>query len=283
MSGISIKEQGLTFIFECLKVYQETWLYALLSILCLIIFIRYKKKNALFLFGWYPLILALTVYNPFLMNTVIEKMGFESEYYRFFWLLPVNFLLAYGAVEFISSTRKVWKKAVIAAVFFGSVLICHKESVLDVLDLSLPQNVYKAEDDLLAISEIIHRDSTEEQPTVALPLEYNLQARQYDPSLKLSIERDKMLYWLGSTTVGSYSAENKKYLYQSRIMEVIYGGNNISPKKLKIALRKTKTDYLVAYKAHQVHDTILEAGCTAVGVTPNAVVYLTRYGEKHKS
>lgn len=283
MSGLSIKEQGIRFIFECLKEYQGTWLYAILSMICLIFIIRYKKKNAGFLFGWYPLILLVTVYNPFLMNPVIEKMGFESEYYRFFWMLPVNFLLAYGVVEGISSCKGLWKKAVIALVFFGTVLIWHKDSLLDAVDLSMPQNVYKVEDDLLMISEIIHADSTEEQPTVALPLEYNLQARQYDPSLKLSIERDKMLYWLGSTTVGSYSAENKKYLYQSRIMEVIYGGNNISPKKLKIALRKTKTDYLVAYKAHQVHDTILEAGCTAVGVTPNAVVYLTRYGEKHKS
>jgi len=282
MSGFSIKEHGLGFIFQCFQEYQGTWIYTVLAILALFFLVLHKKKKAAFLFGGYSLVLLLTVYNPFIMNSVIEKMDFEAEYYRFFWLLPINFLLSYVLVEGIVAAKKWWKKAAIAVLFLGSVLIGHKEVLLDVVDIHLPSNVYKVEDDLLMISELIHADSTEEQPTIALPLELNLQARQYDPALKLSIQRDKMLYWLGNRNVGTYSKDNKSYRYQSVIMEVIYGGQNIRARKLKTALKKTKTDYLVAYKAHAVHETILEAGCTAVGETPNTVIYLTAYGKKHK-
>ena len=91
-----------------------------------------------------------------------------------------------------------------------------------------------------------------------------------------------MMFWLGIDTAGSYTDENQSYRYQSDIMDVIYGGRNTEPSVLKKALAKTRTDYLVAYKKNDVHETIREAGCQAVGETPEAVVYLTSYGKKHK-
>ena len=124
-------------------------------------------------------------------------MDFESEFYRFFWLVPLPFLLAYILVESGVRLKKGWKRAgsLIAAV--GGLVL----SVISLLSSSLPpiysKNVYKVEDDLLTVAELIHRDSTEEEPKVALPLEYNLQARQYDPSLRLTIgaKQDAVLAW----------------------------------------------------------------------------------------
>ena len=46
---------------------------------------------------------------------------------------------------------------------------------------------------------------------------------------------------------------------------------------LRIALNRTRTDYLVAYKKNDIHETILAAGCEAIGETSDAVVYLTLF------
>ena len=282
MRGLSVAEQGFRFIWDCFVKYQGTWAYVLLGFLAVLLALLYRKKEARFLFLWYPLVLLLTVFNPLLMNKVIVKLDFESEFYRFFWLVPLPFLLAYALVETGVQLKKGWKKAALLLAVGGLVLFWNRASLKQITTISIPKNVYKVEDDLLAVTEFIHRDSTEAEPKVALPLEYNLQARQYDPSLHLTIERNKMMFWLGIDTAGSYTDENKSYRYQSDIMDVIYGGQNTDPAVLRKALNRTRTDYLVAYKKNDVHETILAAGCEAVGETPDAVVYLTSFGKNHK-
>lgn len=37
-----------------------------------------------------------------------------------------------------------------------------------------------------------------------------------------------------------------------------------------------------AYKKNDIHETILAAGCEAIGETSDAVVYLTLFGKNHK-
>ena len=84
MRGLSVAEQGLCFIFDCFVKYQGTWTYVLLGIAAILLTLLYRKKEAEFLFLWYPLVLLLTVFNPFLMNKVIVKMDFESRVLPFF-------------------------------------------------------------------------------------------------------------------------------------------------------------------------------------------------------
>ena len=282
MRGLSVAEQGLRFIWDCFVKYQGTWAYLLLGALAVVLVLLYRKKEAAFLFLWYPLVLLLTVFNPFLMNRIIVKMDFESEFLPLFLAgsLAVSTGLYTGGIRSVAEKRL---EAGCASSGGGrSGPFWNRASLRQLATVSIPKNVYKVEDDLLAVSELIHRDSTEEEPKVAFPLEYNLQARQYDPSLHLTIERNKMLFWLGINTAGSYTDENVSYRYQSDIMDVIYGGQNTDPVTLRIALNRTRTDYLVAYKKNDIHETILAAGCEAIGETSDAGVYLTLFGKNHK-
>ena len=114
MRGLSVAEQGLCFIFDCFVKYQGTWTYVLLGLIAVLLTLLYRKKEAEFFFLWYPLVLLLTVFNPFLMNKVIVKMDFESEFYRFFWLVPLPFFLAYALVETGSRLKKGWYFSVIS-------------------------------------------------------------------------------------------------------------------------------------------------------------------------
>ena len=52
-------EQGLRFIWDCFVKYQGTWAYLLLGALAVVLVLLYRKKEAAFLFLWYPLVLLL--------------------------------------------------------------------------------------------------------------------------------------------------------------------------------------------------------------------------------
>lgn len=219
MRGLSVAEQGLRFIWDCFVKYQGTWAYLLLGALAVVLVLLYRKKEAAFLFLWYPAGASSYGIQSVSDEPDYRKKDFESEFYRFFWLVPLPFLLAYILVESGVQLKKGWKRVVLLLAVGGLVLFWNRASLRQLATVSIPKNVYKVEDDLLAVSELIHRDSTEEEPKVAFPLEYNLQARQYDPSLHLTIERNKMLFWLGINTAGSYTDENVSYRYQSDIMD----------------------------------------------------------------
>ena len=55
MRGLSVAEQGLRFIWDCFVKYQGTWAYLLLGALAVVLVLLYRKKEAAFLFLWYPL------------------------------------------------------------------------------------------------------------------------------------------------------------------------------------------------------------------------------------
>ena len=74
--------------------YQNFWkywngaLYLVPYLGCLVYLVYKKDKKLMELFVWPFLILLATVYNPFLMRPIIEKMGWEDRYMRFYWLDP---------------------------------------------------------------------------------------------------------------------------------------------------------------------------------------------------
>lgn len=57
MRGLSVAEQGFRFIWDCFVKYQGTWAYLLLGALAVVLVLLYRKKEAAFLFLWYPLVL----------------------------------------------------------------------------------------------------------------------------------------------------------------------------------------------------------------------------------
>ena len=96
--------------------YQNFWkywngaLYLVPYLGCLVYLVYKKDKKLMELFVWPFLILQATVYNPFLMRPIIEKMGWEDRYMRFYWLLPAEFLCAYLLARLVN--RKAKRSAV---------------------------------------------------------------------------------------------------------------------------------------------------------------------------
>ena len=92
--------------------YQNFWkywngaLYLVPYLGCLVYLVYKKDKKLMELFVWPFLILLATVYNPFLMRPIIEKMGWEDRYMRFYWLLPAEFLCAYLLARLESQSKE---------------------------------------------------------------------------------------------------------------------------------------------------------------------------------
>ena len=141
--------------------------------------------------------------------------------------------------------------------------------------MTVPDNLYKVPDSLLEICNIIHNDSEIENPKIVAPdATIHMLIRQYDPSLLLTIERDKLLYRLGNPNFNK-DEDKPSYKTQDAIMEVIYYNDTSQADSFLEAINKTKTDYVILYDTSPINDFLLKNGFVNVGVCTGYVVYQT--------
>ena len=127
---------------------------------CLVYLVYKKDKKLMELFVWPFLILLATVYNPFLMRPIIEKMGWEDRYMRFYWLLPAEFLCAYLLARLVNRKAKREVQFAVGVVVLGIVFLCGSSLVKYIPD----ENVYKIDSWVLETSELIAETSKKENP-----------------------------------------------------------------------------------------------------------------------
>ena len=272
MSGVTIEQQGFMFVTECLRHYWGECLFGFLYLITVFASLLGKRKKEARLQLGFLLFLALTVYNPVLVRYVIPKLGMGSDYYRFFWILPVVPTLAYWCVKLVFSVRKK-AAAALAAVGIAALLMVAGTPLKGVVqNFSLIENIYKIPDDLRSVCSVIHQDSEEEDPVVVFDQSYNYLVRQYDASFKLSLRRDAVLVRAGSTSV-SVNTEGKLYKRQKIIMDVLYYEQTVRRSRFKKALKKLHVDYIVVPLSSNMHEYLRKCGCTAVAQTEKRIVY----------
>lgn len=279
MPNVTVEELGLRFVEVCLKNYWGSCLFLVLFAAGLIWTVIAHKKQEARVFLFYTLFLLLTAYNPFVVKYLIPELGFENEYYRLFWILPVAIGVAYYAVRFVFLPKKTVIR--IAAGLLAVVLLiaCGSPLTSVMQDLKLPQNVYKVPDDLIFACNIIHEDCEEENPRVVFDMNLNTLARQYDASLHLVLNRDAVIYRAGSTVAGTVNEDNKYYKRQKCIMDVTYYAMDEIPIEMfQAALNLTGTQYLVLPLGLPKSEFIQEAGCVPIAETGAYVIY--RYERK---
>ncbi len=277
MAGVTIRELGLSFVRVCMENYWSGCILPVFFLLGILWDIFYHKRKEAVVFLYYVIFLALTVYNPFLVRYIVPKVDFENEYYRFIWILPVIPGVAYYAVRLVSLIEFKTGKVLLAVLLGGVIIITGTPIPGIAQNFAMAENIYKVPNELRSICDVIHEDSKKEEPRVVFGDDMNMVARQYDPSLRLVLERNYRLYRAGSTVVGNYE-KKKDYQIQKVIMDVVsYQMTDTDMAKFKASLDKTKTDYLVVQLEQNCHDYLRQAGCVPVAQTEKYVVY--RYGE----
>lgn len=271
MQGIYLKDYGLQFVKTCFSLYADKLLFVGIFFAC-ILFLLTRHKNTEKQIATYILFLFVTIFNPILVNIFFRFVDMDEVYYRFFWLLPINFLIAYFCISLSDSVSGIWKKIgfyaiCISLIGFLGVPVISKDSLTN-----LPDNLYKVSDEVLEISEYIHQNSEEDAPTVAIDSSLLMVIRQYDPSLMLSTLRDFSLCWNGSPQF-QFGQNSPRYPTQKALMDVLYGGNTENTDAFIAAIQDTQTDYLVFSKAVPIQEYLSSLGISYVAETEAYLIY----------
>lgn len=155
-------------------------------VLLLVLLLRYTENEKIRLLGWGCLLLLfIGFFYPTAM--LIRKCIGISVYWRFFWLLPVNYVLAFGLTEMIMQAGK--KKHIGNVVLAGLILLCLLVSgkyILNSENYSAPQNRYEISQITVEFADAIleHADEGEEIKAI-FPPEYVTMVRVYDARIKL--------------------------------------------------------------------------------------------------
>jgi len=268
----SLAESGMRYVLDCLNNYLGDNVYFLLFILSLLYLLINRNKKMKWVIIPYLCILLVTVFNIYIIYPFIEKLSFESEFYRFFWAVPIVFLIAYTGADLIVKPKKrifqfILFVGVVALLFWQGAGSFYKE-------YHVAENIHKIPNTLIELCAIIHEDSEKENPKVAFDSEHNFTARQYDASILLTIRRD--------VAIKIYQMEepNEKYQNQTIIAKTLFRNEMVDPEIFVKALEETQTDYLVCKRdltnnEYPLHEYFLSIGCELVGEIENFRVYAT--------
>lgn len=273
MQGIYLNELGLKFVKTCLINYLGQ-IYFFGAFIVAIFWFTISKKKSLKYFSLYTLFLSLTVYNPFIVKLLFSRINQDAVYYRFFWLLPINIVVAYLITSYINRVSSFVKKLIMTFLIICTIIVLGSPEIYFSSLYQLPDNLYKVSDELLEISEYIHQDTDVENPRVAISSDLLMTIRQYDPSIILTIVRDRAICWQGAPSFQDMTAD---YLYQLEkpIMDVIYGGDTSNPDAFLNSMNSTATQYIVYSKSLEIQSFLQSFGYQYIIETDNYIIFKT--------
>lgn len=282
MVQINVEDLGWKFVFSCFKLmYSAKIIPILLVILGLYLMINRKEKYwKVFLI--FILFLCFTIYNPLIIPFFIQKFNIATVYYRFYWILPIVTLLAYGITHVIMEESTSLKKILLFAIFClliagtGNYTYAAEEN-------QKTENIYHVPEDIIQVTDIIHTDSNLENPTVVFDTDLNTIARQYDPSLHLALNRDIVIDIMGISVMEFPDGyrDSEEYRQQQNLVEVSCAFNEIPADDLKESLDYKQVNYVVQNRYTELHDLLKSVGCERIGESINYIVY--RYSPNEPS
>lgn len=263
MQAFNVFENGIGYLAQCLNLYMSGCAFLLLYVLGIMYILVKgdKEERQIFLPG--AVLLVLTVYNPVAPMILDKIFDVSSEYYRFFWIAPVVILVPFVVTKLIKNVTPHKEKVivitflVIAALFSGYFLY---DTGINVAD-----NIYKMPDELIEISEIIHNDDDKEYSKAYFEYDYNMEIRQYDPKMLLTIDREEYLY----AVAYSYSDEmiNDESTPTNAILALLTRNQKVDSDTFINALENSKTEYVVLTKGHPQTGFVTKAGLSLIGET----------------
>ena len=231
MQGVNVFENGIGYLTKCLGLYNSGTGYFVMYLFA-VLFILIKgerREREIFLPG--AAVLLLTVFNPVVPVILDRIFDVSSEYYRLFWIAPVVILVPYTATIIIydrkGSGRYVAGVLTVALLILGGNYVYAK-------GFDIAENIYKIPDELIAVSEMIHEDSQEEYSKAFFEYEYNMEIRQYDPKMLLTVDREDYLYAMNYSYTDEMLANEDRPV--DRILALLVRNQNISEEDFTLAL-----------------------------------------------
>lgn len=258
---------GIEFFRNYFWRYWGNMLYLILYLGILLYLGRYGSKLMKQIFVWPFIILLITVYNPWVMGPVLELTGWADRYSRFFWMLPVEILCAYILATLIEKQKNAGRKVVVAGFVLCMVFICGNKQIKEIPD----ENIYKMDNYILEISELIDEERMEEQSVVITDANVYYQIRQYDPTILMAINNTEMnLYG------ENYNAEipwEEQYLSQSNACYMFMRGMEIDADIVNEIFAGRNVEFFVRNVDYYSDEYMQNLNLSYVGKTDGYEVY----------
>lgn len=221
---------------------------------------------------------AVFVFNE-LAYQVVGKITNAATYYRFFWMLPVLFLIAYQFTEAFFDSRRQ-RRLLAAALFviclgFGANLF-----FLNRANLNRPKNIYGLDPDVITIADAMMEDwessrgekvgwedSQDGQPRAAFDMYLEYQVRTYEPRILWAISRNAYLYQ------AKHGYDFKKYVHQQHMIAAVNEGLKMNQQALRRSLDKNGVDYLVIRTEFDMDSYLSQISITPVTQSENYTLY----------
>lgn len=276
MQDVTVGTLKIAYLRECLQRYNGSTGYLMLFFFMLLFIVLKGTEKEKKIFVPVSLLSIVTVYNPLFPLVITLFTKIDSEYYRFFWITPVIVLVPYVLTKIVLKIldgeiihKKTVSLLIIIALFLSS------KSVLG-SGMKLAENKYKIPDELIEVSEIIHNDSDREYPKAFLEYEYNMQMRQYDPKMLLTIDREDYLYAISNEYTTEMVDSDEKPQY--RLLAGLIRYQKVNNERLIDALEMTDTEYVVLTTGSTMIPVLEELGLSEVARTKNHTIL--KYNQK---
>ena len=269
MQGVNVFENGIGYLLKCLSLYSSgTGFFAMYLIAVLLVMIKGTRRDRE-MFLPQAVVLMLTVYNP-LTPVVLDRIfDVSSEYYRLFWIAPVIILVPYVAADIIMRKEKGWGNLLLAVLVVITFVVGGNYVYAKGYDEA--ENIYKIPDELIEISQMIHRDSDTEYVKAFFEYEYNMEIRQYDPKMLLAVGREDYIYAVNYSYTEEMLADGAKP--ENKLLALLVRNQKIEPEELTEALDETNTAYVVLTKGHPQSAFVEKAGLKEIGETETHIIY----------
>ncbi len=204
---------------------------------------------------------------------IVGRLTDATTYYRFFWMLPVLFVIAYVFTQLLVEGKM--KQRLLGAVLLAVCLgVGANLFFLNRSNLNRPKNSYGLDPDAVAAAEAVMEDwNGKGQPSVALDMYLEYQVRTYEPRIVWAISRKAYLY----------QAENgydgKKYVRQQHIIAAVNEGIKQNAKALKRSLLKNGVDYLVIRTVFDMDSYLSDISVIPVAQSENYTIYKVKAKE----
>ncbi len=269
MQSLNVFSKGIAYLENCLAYYTDSCAYFLLFLAGIVyIWLKgTKEEKAIFLPS--TVFLLLTVYNPICPVILDHIFDVNSEYYRLFWIAPVIVLIPYLFVKLIGDAKSTKERAVVGLLLSLCFLLGGRFLYSD--GYKPIRNIYQMPPELLEVSELIHADSDSEYSKAFFEYEYNMQMRQYDPKILLTVDREDYMYAVSDV----YSTEmlSDPNFPQYKLLAVMVRGMDVGDDVFLQALEDTKTEYIVLTKGHFKEGFLDRIGLRVIGQTQSHVIY----------
>ena len=265
MQDVYVAYDKIQYLRQCLMRYNGSTGYMVLYFAMLLYILIKGSDKERKIFIPMSVTMLVTVYNPVFPHILTLFTKMDSEYYRFFWISPIVVLVPYVLTKLILAVMEngIKHKKTVIILSVVAILLCSNSVFKS--GMKLAENRFKIPDELIQISEIIHADSDKEYPKAFLEYEYNMQMRQYDAKMLLTIDREDYLYAV-SKDYWSEMIESDEFP-QYRLLAGLIRYQWVNPEKLVEALEMTDTEYVVLTTGSTMIPVLKGEGLTEVAIT----------------